>query len=523
MSSVLFIRYVLVKKYFIPLIYQPTSNHLSPNQTVSRAWILAALMTTMMLAAMDATIVSTAIPQIVADLGGFSLFTWVFSIYMLSQTVMIPIYGKLADQYGRKPILITGTIIFLLGSAACAAAWNMHALIAFRVLQGIGAGAVMATVNTLAGDLFEVKERAKIQGWLSSVWGLSAIAGPSLGGFFAEYLSWRWIFLVNVPVGMVSLLMISRFLHEQVEKQQHTIDYLGAFFISLSIISFVFALLQGGQAWAWLSWQSIALFLAFLVFSAATIMVEKRAVEPIMPAWLWRNPIFVGSNLAMIMMGIMMMGPIAYLPTFAQSVYGLGVIAAGFVLAVMSVGWPIASSFSGRLYLSVGFRSTAWIGIALLVSAILLFLSLPQSASAFYLVLVQFFIGAGFGLISTPLLVGCQSVVGWERRGVVTGGNMFSRYLGQTLGAAIFGAIFNGVLSRQLQQAPETLVAVLPDDINQVVGLLARTDVSVEVLAYLQTAIFGATHAIYWGLLMFALLAFAFISLTPRYFPLVER
>ncbi|MGP1667462.1 MAG: MFS transporter, partial [Rhodanobacter sp.] len=195
---------------------------------IQRRWILAALMLTMMLAAMDTTIVSTAIPQIVGDLGGFGLFTWVFSIYLLAQTVTIPIYGKLADLFGRKPVLVIGTVIFLIGSAASALAWNMVTLIVFRGLQGLGAGSIMATVNTLAGDLYSVRERARIQGWLSSVWGVAAVAGPTLGGAFAQYTSWRWIFLINLPLGVVAIALIARFLHEQPRHQRHRIDYLGA-------------------------------------------------------------------------------------------------------------------------------------------------------------------------------------------------------------------------------------------------------------------------------------------------------
>lgn len=478
-------------------------------------------MTTMMLAAMDATIVSTVVPQIVADLGGFSLFTWVFSIYVLAQAVTIPIYGKLADQYGRKPILLVGTVAFLAGSAACAAAWDMHSLIFFRALQGIGAGAIMATVNTLAGDLFAIKERARIQGWLSSVWGLSAIAGPTLGGVFAEYASWRWIFFVNVPLGAVSLFLISVFLHEEVEKRSHRVDYLGGFFILLTIGIFVFLLLQGGQAWPWLSWQAAALLSAFFVLLAISIQVERKAAEPIIPMWLWSNRVLSGSNLAMIGMGIIMMGPIAYLPTFAQSVYGLSTIVAGFVLGVMSIGWPLASSFSGRLYLTIGFRNTALIGASFLAAAAILFLLFAEGAPVAFIVFNQLLIGAGFGLISTPLLVGSQAIVGWSQRGVVTGGNMFSRYLGQTLGAAIFGAIFNAVLGTHLDDAPMALV--ISTDIDRVIETLHDSSLAPAVGEYLRYAIFDATQHIYMGILLLSVIVFLFICLTPKKFPLVDQ
>lgn len=291
--------------------------------TGQRRWILAALMVTMMLAAMDTTIVSTAIPQIVGDLGGFALFTWVFSIYLLAQTVTIPIYGKLADLFGRKPVLISGALIFLAGSAASAAAWNMEALIVFRGLQGIGAGSIMATVNTLAGDLYSVRERARIQGWLSSVWGIAAIVGPTLGGAFAEYASWRWIFLINLPIGAVAIALIARFLHERVQPRRHRIDFAGAGMVLVAVGTLIFGLLQGGQAWPWLSAPSLAIFAAAAVLIGGVVWVERRAAEPIMPAWLWRHRVLAGTNLAMIGMGLVMMGPNAYLPTFAQSVLGL--------------------------------------------------------------------------------------------------------------------------------------------------------------------------------------------------------
>lgn len=214
-----------------------------------RGWILAALMVTMTLAAMDITIVSTAIPQIVADLGGFTKFSWVFSIYLLAQTVTIPLYGKLSDIFGRKNILLFGIAVFLLGSAASAAAWNIGSLIAFRGIQGLGAGSIMATVNTIAGDIYTVKERARIQGYLSSIWGVSAILGPAVGGALAEYVNWRWIFLINLPLGVVAVFFLTAFFKEKIVPVKPVIDYKGAILILCTLgLLFVF-LLEGGQGW----------------------------------------------------------------------------------------------------------------------------------------------------------------------------------------------------------------------------------------------------------------------------------
>jgi EmrB/QacA subfamily drug resistance transporter len=488
-----------------------------------RRWILAALMMTMMLAAMDTTIVSTAIPQIIGDLGGFALFTWVFSIYLLAQTATIPIYGKLADTFGRKPILVVGTLIFLGGSVASALAWNMVALIVFRGLQGLGAGSIMATVNTLAGDLYSVRERARIQGWLSSVWGVAAVVGPTLGGAFAEYASWRWIFLINLPIGVLSIILIGRFLHEQPQYRRHRIDYAGAGLLLVAGGSLIFGLLQGGQTWPWLSAPSIGVFALAAVLIAATVLVERRASEPIMPAWLWRQRVLVGTNLAMIGMGLVMMGPNAYLPTFGQSVLGLGAIAAGFVLATMSIGWPLASSLSGYLYLRIGYRDTALGGAALVSLAAVGFLLLPYPGSVWPVVLDQVVLGAGFGLLSTPLLVGVQSTVTWRDRGVVTGANIFSRYLGQSLGAAIFGAIFNSTIANELTRAPAMLRPHLPQHVDAVIGALYGSHPHGAAEDYLRHAMYVATYQVYIGLVIVSLCTLAVVLLTPRHFPQVAE
>ena len=260
--------------------------------------ILIGLMVTMGLSAMDNTIVATAIPQVVRDLGGFTLFSWVFSSYLLTQTVSIPIYGKLADQWGRKPILLIGTVVFLAGSALCAASWSMVSLICFRGLQGLGAGSIMATVNTLAGDLYELEERGRVQGWLSSVWGISAVFAPTLGGSLAQYASWRWIFLINLPLGAASIALIGRYLHEQVSRSRHRIDVAGALTVLVAAGALVFGLLQGGVAWPWWSRPSVAVFAVAVAATVAAVVAERRAAEPILPPWLWRQRALAGFGLA---------------------------------------------------------------------------------------------------------------------------------------------------------------------------------------------------------------------------------
>ncbi|MCC7463877.1 MAG: MFS transporter [Gammaproteobacteria bacterium] len=482
----------------------------------SRRWILPALMCAMMLAAMDITIVATAIPQIVDDLGGFRQFSWVFSIYLLAQTVTIPIYGKLADLFGRKPVLIIGMLIFLAGSAASSVSWNMSALIAFRGLQGLGAGSIMATVTTLAGDLYSVRERAVVQGWLSSVWGVAAIAGPLIGGALAEYLSWRWIFIVNLPIGALALALIGGCLHESFERRHARIDYAGSALMLAAIGSLIFGLLQGGQAWPWASRCSVAVFALAAVLAATTVWVERRAAEPVMPGWLWRRRVLAGANLATIVMGVVMMAPSAYLPTFLQATHGLDAIGAGMVLACMSLGWSSASAVSGRLYMRVGFRATAMLGATLTIAASAAFVLLPQARGTWAVVAGQVVLGAGFGLLFTPLLVGVQAAVGWEQRGVATGASMFSRYLGQSLGAALFGALFNAAAGARLAHAPAALAAGLPRNVDAVVDALHASPIGAATHVYLQETMTLATRHVFAGMAGIAAFAFLFLFVMPR-------
>lgn len=473
---------------------------------IERRWILGALMLTMLLAAMDSTIIATAVPQIAADLGGFSLISWVFSIYLLLQMVCIPIYGKLADVHGRKPILVFGTTVFLIGSACCALSWNMPSLIAFRGLQGLGAGAIMATVATLVGDLYTVRERAAIQGWLSSVWGVAAIVGPTLGGAFVEYANWRWIFLVNLPLGAIALALLMRFLHEQIERREHRIDFTGAFLILLGTAVLFLGLLEGGQAWPWRSWQSLAAFAVASILLLAAWRVERRAAEPTMPGWLWKRRNVALSNLAIVGLGIVLMGPNTYLPTFGQSVLGLGAIAAGLLLATISLGWPLASSLSGRSYLRIGFRNTALIGAVLALLATLSFVLLPEPQSVPVLVAIHAVLGAGFGLMSTPILVALQSAVGWSQRGVITSAHMFSRYLGMSLGAVLVGAIFNHAMRDALEHVPASAAARAPADMDAVIRAVHDPGTSPQLAEYLRGAIATATVHVYVGLAVAALL-----------------
>ncbi|MGO3267059.1 MAG: MFS transporter, partial [Sphingobacteriaceae bacterium] len=381
--------------------------------------------------------------------------------------------------------------------------------------------AIMATVSTLAGDLYNIQERAKIQGWLSSVWGVSAIAGPALGGAFAEYLSWHWIFLINLPLGAVSIGLIYVFLHEQKPRIIHKIKFMGAASMLLSSALLMFGLLQGGQAWPWMSWNSLTVFGLAILSIVITIRLEGANPEPVMPQWIWKNRVLLGTNIALVGMGMTMMAPSMYLPVYAQSVTGVSPMAAGFILASMSLTWPLFSAFSGRLYLSIGFRNTALVGICFAIMGIALFLFLPFPGPVWMLVGSQLLMGAGFGLISTPLMVGVQSVVAWNKRGVVTGASMFSRYFGQTLGTALLAAVFNAVLLYSFQQGPSGLEQALPET-NQVIASLQSSHTPHQTRLFLQESFHSAIHYVYFGLLIAACATSIVLLFTPSRFQRID-
>jgi EmrB/QacA subfamily drug resistance transporter len=481
-----------------------------------RRLILVALMLTMGLAALDATIVATAIPSIVRDLGGFALFPWVFSIYLLTQAVSVPIYGRLADLFGRKPVLFFGIAVFLAGSVLCGAAWNMLTLIAFRGVQGIGAGAIIPMTTTIVGDIYTLEERGRIQGYISSVWGMASVLGPTLGGLFAQYLSWRGIFYLNIPVGIAAVVMLQRHLREDVEKRVHRIDYAGACVLTAGMSLAILALLEGGVDWAWTSAQSVGLFAASVVLVVLFLFIERRAAEPILPPWVFSRRVLVGANVASLAVGAILIGQTSYVPTYAQGVVGVGAVLAGFAMAAMSVGWPLASSQASKLYLRIDFRNTALVGSIFVVAGCLMFATYVHENSELGRVAIASFVtGIGLGFASTAILVNVQSVVGWNRRGVVTGANMFTRSLGSAIGVAVFGSIANTTLADQFRHAPPDVAQHL-QSVNS--ATLAFDDKATDpaVAAYIRHSLYLATHRIFWALVVAAVFGALTQLLMPR-------
>ncbi len=482
-----------------------------------RGPVLLAVMLCTALVAIDATILAAAVPAIVSDLGGFSQFPWLFSIYLLAQAVSVPIYGKVADSLGRKPVMLLGIALFLAGSVLCGVAWTMPLLIASRVIQGMGAGSVLPMSITIIGDIYSVEERARVQGFIASVWGIASIVGPTLGGLFSEYLSWRWIFFVNLPVGAIATWMLVRNFSEQVQRRRHTIDYLGAVLLATGCSILILDLLEGGRSWGWTSPAGILLAVASVGLLLAFGFVERRAAEPILPLWVFTRRVLVGANLASLVIGAVLIGLTSYIPTFAQGVLGAGALVAGLTLGAMTMGWPLAAASAGRIYMRFGFRNTSVLGVGFVVLGCALLLLVDATTSLWTIAGYTFLVGVGLGYTAVPTLVAVQSSVDWDRRGVVTATNLFARSLGSAVGVAVFGAIANAKLASAFATPPPGASGRLPSTADDAsVVLDPASGVSDVVRQFVRTALTGATHEVFIGLVVLAATMVVAVLLIPR-------
>jgi EmrB/QacA subfamily drug resistance transporter len=473
----------------------PDGAQLPPQAAVAgRNLVLAACLMAMFMAAVESTIIATAIPTIVSALGGFSLFSWVFTIYLLTQAVSIPVWGRLSDIHGRRKIFFAGAGLFLIGSTLCGFAGSMVALICFRAIQGIGAGAVQPVAATILGDIYTPTERARVQGLVSCVFGGSAVVGPSLGAFLIEHLSWQVVFWVNVPIGLAACLMIALFLRESVQHRRHRIDWIGSLLLLVSISALFLGLVQGTSLGRPMLIGTLALGIVSLV---ALFWYERRVPEPMLPLELWRNRIIAVGSVGNGFAGAVMMGVAAFLPTYVQGAMGRTPVAGGLVLGAMSVSWAIASLASGRFMVRTSYRLVASLGgFCLLTGSLMLVILAPADgpllASAGSLV-----IGIGMGLCTTVFIVSVQASVPWHQRGAATSATMFLRFIGQSLGAAGCGAVLNA-----------TMVALDPsatDAVDRLLDHAGRIAMAPAELAHLTDIVAASLHNAYLLAAVFAL------------------
>jgi EmrB/QacA subfamily drug resistance transporter len=424
-----------------------------------RSLIFGAAALAVFTAAVEGTIVSTAMPTIVSDLGGLRLFSWVFALYFLTQAVSIPIYGRLSDIYGRKRVFLVGAALFLIGSLLCGFAHTMPVLVAFRTLQGIGAGGVQPVATTIVGDLYSPAERARMQGYLSSVWGFAGIIGPVLGAVLVEHVGWSAVFWINVPIVIACMTAMALFLHDRREVRSHRIDVVGSLLFVLGIGTLIVGLVMS------VSLSAVTLVVLGIVAVAALaglIVYEQRTTEPMVPIALYRHRVIGTCAAGTFMIGMLVMTCSAFLPTYLQGVLQGTVRLSGTVMGVMSVAWTLGSILGGRVMTWSTYRVSAASGGVLLVAGAAMLIALDPERGATWAMIGAALLGAGFGAANSSFLVATQASVGWEQRGAATGANLFSRQVGQAVGTAAFGAVFNlGVFGRS-QPTNESLLTFDP-------------------------------------------------------------
>ena len=490
----------------------PTARHhalalrigITPEQFVIAVGIMCALA----VAALDSTVVSTAMPTIIGNLGGLSEYGWVFSAYLLASTVTVPLYARLADMYGRKPVFLIGLALFVGGSMLCGAAQSMFTLILFRTIQGLGAGAVQPIAFTIVGDVFESEQRARIQGLFSGVWGAAAVVGPAIGSVITTTVGWRWVFFVNAPVGLLAAFLITRFLHERVEHHRHRLDLTGAAVLTAGLVALLFAATEGGQLWGWTSPATIGLVAASIAALLGFVAFERRVSEPLIDLGLIGVPVIAAGLAIGGLSGVVMFSLSTYVPPLVQGVLSGNALEAGVAVAAMSIGWPIGSIVGGRALLRWGARPVVLVGTAMLVAgtAVVTQAERPGTLNGGLVVaaLGEAITGLGMGLSATTILVMVQAAVPWQRRAVATGLVQFSRTIGGAVGVGLLGGLVTASVG------PSSAVILDP---------IGRNSIPAAKLAAMQSSLSGGLE---WVFAILAIDALVVAVVALRFMPVVH-
>ena len=419
----------------------------------NRGKIVLGVMFGVFLAGLDATVVGTAMPTIISQLGGMSLYSWVFSSYMLTTAVSMPLWGKLSDVYGKKNTLRSAVIIFLLGSIFSGTSQNMVQLIVFRGIQGIGAGGLSSVSFALIGSIFPPEKRGKGVGAVSATWGISSIVGPLLGSFLVTHFAWGWVFYVNIPFGLVSIYILNKYLKENLVHKKERIDFVGAAILTTAILSLLFAFLRIGKTSSFFSNDIILFIFMFCVLLYVFIKIEGKFGEPIVRIEYYRDRVFSVTNALAFMSGFAIYGVIAFVPLFVQSIQGGSPMMAGLAITPMALAWSAASITSGRIVHKVGERKMIRIGMLFMAVGFLLAYFMQYDSSITYIILCVMFIGAGMGIQTPAILVTIQNSMSKSALGVATSSQMLSRTLGGTIGVSVLGSALAGSMLSQFQSS----------------------------------------------------------------------
>lgn len=491
-----------------------------------RTAVVIGVMTGMAIAALEATVVGTAMPTVIASLGGINHYSWVFSAYLVTSTVTVPVWGKLSDLYGRRLLYQVGIGVFLLGTLLSGLATSMEQLIVFRAIQGLGAGALIPLGMTIIGDTFTLKERSKMQAYFSGVWGLSSVIGPVVGGFITDQINWRWVFFINLPIGIAAAIVIGFALKEPKRTQKPSIDYLGAATLMLAISLLMLALVEGGKSIATLfATENLLLLGGSAVLLALFVYIERRAKDPLIPFHLFKNRTISVATSAGFFAGIAMFGGISYIPLFAQGALGMTATQAGSLLTPLMLSWVSMSIIVGRLMLKTGYRIITIAGFAVMAGGFVLLANFQTHTPTVWLYVELVLIGAGLGLTMLTLLVAVQQAVERSELGVATSLNQFSRAIGGALGVAIMGAVLTSGLSNQLLKAAGNGGALsveqassLASNPNALIEPTAKAALPAGVLPILQDAMAAAIHPVFWVVVIVSIFAFfiSFMLPAPR-------
>ncbi len=423
----------------------------------------SAIMLATLLAALDQTIVATALPEIAADLNGFDDLSWVVTAYLLSTTVTVPLYGKLSDLYGRRRLFVVSISIFLLGSALCGAAQSMGELIAFRALQGVGAGGLIPLSQAAVADLFSPRERGRYQGYIGAMWATAAVAGPLAGGTLTDSVSWRWIFFINLPLGILALAVVVKTMRLPFVPREHTIDYRGAALLSVGVTGALLACAWGGTTYAWNSAEVIGAAVVAVLALAAFAYTERRAPEPLLPLRLFRMKTFAVSTSASLLIGAVLFGVTIYVPVYTQGVLGSSATSSGVILIPLSLGWVVASIVSGQLVARTGrYRVFPLIGSVLVLAGSLLLTQLGEDSSRTAVSGCLVVIGLGMGTMFQTFVIATQNRVEFSELGVATAAIQFGRSMGGSIAVAALGALLVSKGSPLSAATHAVFVAIVP-------------------------------------------------------------